>query len=133
MEYMIGWVLALAVAGLATIVGLDREQSFYPTVLIVIASYYVLFAVMGGSGNTLVIEILVACGFSLLALFGFKKNLWLVAAAMVGHGVFDFVHHVLIENPGVPHWWPGFCLAFDAMAGAWLATRLTMRKRTGAT
>ena len=103
MEYMIGLVPALTVAGLATMVGLDREQSFYPTVLIVIAPYCVLFVVMGGSGNTLVIEILVACGFSLLALFGFKKNLWLVAAAMVGHGVFDFVHHFLIENPGVPH------------------------------
>ena len=133
MEYMIGFALALAVAGSATMVGLDRERSFYPTVLIVIASYYVLFAVMGGSGQTLAIEILVACGFSLLAMLGFKRNLWLVAAAMVGHGAFDFVHHFLIENPGVPHWWPGFCLAFDAMAGGWLAARLITRKRTGAT
>jgi len=133
MEYLIGLALALAVAGAATMVGLDRDPSFYPTVLIVIASYYVLFAVMGGSGQTLIIEILVACGFSVLAMLGFKKNLWLVAAAMVGHGAFDLVHHFLIENPGVPHWWPGFCLAFDAMAGVWLAARLIMRKRTGAT
>jgi hypothetical protein len=21
-----------------------------------------------------------------------------------------------IDNPGVPHWWPGFCLAFDAFS-----------------
>lgn len=133
MEYVIGLALALAVAGVATMIGLDRERSFYPTVLIVIASHYVLFAVMGGSGQTLAIEILVACGFSLLAMLGFKKNLWLVAAAMVGPGAFDLVHHFLIENPGVPHWWPGFCLAFDAVAGGWFAARLIMRQRTGAT
>ena len=45
MEYLIGVLLALAVAGLATVVGLDRGRAFYPTVLIVIATYYVLFAV----------------------------------------------------------------------------------------
>jgi hypothetical protein len=43
---------------------------------------------------------------------------------MMGHGVFDSVHHWFIENPGVPHWWPGFCLAFDVILGAWLAPRL---------
>jgi hypothetical protein len=32
------------VVGLAVMVGFDRERVFYPTVLIVIASYYVLFA-----------------------------------------------------------------------------------------
>ena len=53
MEYLIGLILALAVAGSATAIGLDRERAFYPTVLMVIASYYVLFAVMGASPQTL--------------------------------------------------------------------------------
>ncbi len=80
MEYLIGLVLALAVVALAASVGLDRERAFYPTVLIVIASYYVLFAAMGASNRTLVIEILVATGFLLVAVFGFKKNIsgWLL-------------------------------------------------------
>ncbi len=124
MEYAIGLILSLAVAGFATIVGLDRERAFYPTVLIVIASYYVLFAVMGASGRALIVEIAAASGFVLFAILGFKRNLWFVVAAMVGHGVFDFVHHWFIENPGVPHWWPGFCLTFDVLVGAWLAVRL---------
>src|ERR1700758_2939896 len=110
MEYPIGLFLSLAVAGLATMIGLDREAAFYPTVLIVIASYYVLFAVMAASGRTLVLEIVVASGFLVFAIIGYKRNLWLVAVALVGHGVFDIVHHLLIDNPGVPHWWPGFCL-----------------------
>jgi hypothetical protein len=59
MEYLIGVILSLAVADFAAIVGFDRERSFYPTVLIVIASYYVLFALMGASRRTLVIEIVV--------------------------------------------------------------------------
>ena len=44
MEYFIGLILSLAVGVSATVIGLDRERAFYPTVLIVIASYYVLFA-----------------------------------------------------------------------------------------
>jgi hypothetical protein len=127
MEYLIGVILALAVAGFATLIGLDRGRAFYPTVLIVVASYYVLFAVMGASGRTLGMEIAVASGFCLLAVLGFKMKFWLVAAALVGHGAFDFVHHLFIDNPGVPQWWPGFCLAFDGIAGAWLAMRLMTR------
>jgi len=114
MEYLIGLILSLAVAGLATVVGFDRERAFYPTVMIVIASYYVLFAAMEASRRTLAIEILVAGGFLLVAVFGYRRNFWLVVAALIGHGIFDFVHHFVIDNPGA-HWWPGFCLAFDAL------------------
>ncbi len=124
MEYLIGLILSVAVAGFATAIGLDRERAFYPTVLIVIASYYVLFAVMGGSSQALLVEIIVATGFLVFAVLGFKRSLWFAVAAIVGHGVFDFVHHWFIENPGVPFWWPGFCLTFDVILGVWLAVRL---------
>jgi hypothetical protein len=124
MEYLIGLILALAVAGLAAITGFDRERAFYPILLIVIASYYVLFAAMGASGRTLIVEIVVASGFLLVAVLGFKRNLWWLVAALVAHGIFDFVHHMFIDNPGVPRWWPGFCLAFDVTVGGLLAIRL---------
>ena len=124
MPYVVGIVLSIGVAVLARSVGFDRDRAFYPTVIIVIASYYVLFAVMGASGRTLVLEIVIATGFSLLAVLGVKKTPWLVVTALVGHGRFDFVHSRFIDNPGVPRWWPGFCLAFDVIVGAWLAMRL---------
>jgi hypothetical protein len=124
MEYVIGLILAAAVAGSATVIGFDRERAFYPTVLIVIASYYVLFAAMGASRPTLIIEGAAASGFLLVAVLGFRKNFWLVVAALIGHGVFDFVHHLVIDNPGVPHWWPGFCLAFDEFLSVFLAVHL---------
>src|SRR5438045_2110157 len=113
MEYVVGILLAFAVAGAARIIGFDRERAFYPTVLIVVASYYVLFAVMGASSTILGIEIAVGLGFSALAVLGFKRNMWLVAAAIAGHGCFDLVHRLLIENRGVPVWWTGFCAAVD--------------------
>jgi hypothetical protein len=112
---------------LAAGVGFDRDRSFAPIVLIVIASYYILFAVIGGSQRTVVTESLVATGFLLIALIGFKRNLWLVAAAIAGHGLFDFVHGFFIDNPGVPSWWPGFCLAFDVLFGVWLVVLLVRR------
>jgi hypothetical protein len=125
MPYLAGVVLALMVSGLATLIGLDRDRAFYPTLLLVIASYYVLFAVMGGSGHALVVEILVMTGFLLVAVFGFKKSLWLVVAALAAHGVFDFFHGHVVANPGVPAWWPAFCLTYDVTAAAFLAWLLT--------
>lgn len=124
MEYLIGLALSLAVAGFATAIGLDRERAFYATALIVIASYYVLFAAIGASPRVLLIEIVVASGLLLFAVQGFKKSLWFAVAAIIGHAVFDFVHHWFIQNPGMPYWWPGFCLTFDVIFGAWLAVRL---------
>ena len=123
-EYLIGLILSVAVAGFANAIGLDRDRALYPTVLIVIASYYVLFAVMGGSSRALLVEIVVASGFLLLAVVGFKRSLWFAVAAIVGHGVFDFVHHRFIENAGVLAWWPGFCMTFDIFFGVWLAVLL---------
>lgn len=46
---LVGCVLALVVALFARVVGLDRDRAFYPTVLVVIACLYDLFAVLGGS------------------------------------------------------------------------------------
>ena len=132
MEYLIGLVLSLVVAGFASSVGFDRGRVYYPVVLIVIATYYVLFACMGASGRVVILESLIATGFLLVAVIGFKSSLWVVVAALVGHGIFDFFHHRFIENPGVPPWWPGFCLAFDVVAGGCLAVLLVRRKNSRA-
>lgn len=127
MEYLIGVVLSIAVCVFALLAGFDRDRVFYPTMLAVIATYYILFAAMGASNLAIWIESLVAGLFLGIAVAGFKTNLWLVVAALAGHGVFDFFHHLFIENPGVPGWWPGFCLAFDVIAGGFLALLLIKR------
>lgn len=121
---IVGAVLALAVGLFATLIGLDRDRAFYPTVLIVVASYYDLFAVMAGSDSALIIETLAFAGFACLAVIGFRMNAWVVAAGLVAHGLFDFLRGDLIVNPGVPAWWPEFCGSFDVVAGGYLAWRL---------
>ena len=128
MELLIGAVLALLIGLFATFVGLDRDRAFYPTVMIVIALYYALFAVMGGSVQVLMIESMVIVAFLGASVAGFKRSLWLVVAALAAHGVFDLVHGHLIENPGVPLWWPLFCLAYDVVAAAYLAWLLLRSK-----
>lgn len=129
MEYLIGAGLAVVVCAFALLAGFDRDRVFYPTMVIVIATYYILFAVMGSSLRVLALESLIAGVFLALAVTGFKKSLWLIVFALAGHGVFDFFHHRLIQNSGVPAWWPGFCLSFDVLAGAFLALLLMRRSR----
>ena len=125
---VIGVVLSVAVAVFARYVGLDRDRAFYPTVMIVIASYYVLFAAMSGSVQTVVIESVVLTLFAAAAIAGFKSSAWIVVAALAGHGVFDVVHGYVIENTGVPAWWPAWCSAYDVGAAAALAWLLRRRE-----
>jgi hypothetical protein len=128
MEYLIGVVLAaVTCVFFGMLAGFDRERIFYPMMLPPIATYYVLFAAMAGSTSALTIESLVACIFLMAMVVGFKKNLWLAAAALAGHGVFDLFHHLMIQNPGVPVWWPGFCMSFDVVAGGFFAVLLARR------
>lgn len=96
MEYLIGVFLALGVAIGASAIGFDRERSFYPTVLIVIAFLYALFAILGGSMQALLLEALPIALFVTAAVLGFKKTLW-----------WDY--------------WPGFCGTYDVVAGVYLA------------
>ena len=129
MPIVIGVALAVAVAIFARVTGLDRDRAFYPVVTIVVASLYLLFAVLGGGGSILLAEMVGAFVFISAAVIGFKKSMWLVAAALAGHGLFDAVHHRLIDNPGVPEWWPGFCAGYDVAAGAILAVLLLAERR----
>jgi hypothetical protein len=118
---LIGVLLALGLGLFATGVGLDRDRAFYPVVTIVIAAYYALFAVMGASTQTLVLEWLVGAVFLAAAASGFRWSLWIVVVALAAHGVFDLTHDAFIANAGVPDWWPEFCLTYDLTAAAFLA------------
>ena len=49
MPYVIGIVVSAGVALFGRYAGFDRDRAFYPTIMIVIAAYYVLFATISGS------------------------------------------------------------------------------------
>jgi hypothetical protein len=118
-----GVTLALATLAFAVATGFDRERAFYPVITIVVATYYDLFAVLAGSMPALGAESLGTVAFAAAAVIGLRRNLWVAAAALALHGVFDFGHDLVIANPGVPGWWPAFCGAYDVAAAfclAWL-------------
>ena len=121
LPYVVGIVLSIGVALFARLVGFDRDRAFYPTVLIVIASYYVLFAAMIGSLQTVVLESAVMAVFVIAAVAGFKRNAWIIVAGLAGHGLQDAIHGHIVANAGVPAWWPAWCLAYDVGAAAVLA------------
>ena len=125
---MVGALLALGVGFLATVAGMDRDRAFYPTVLMVVAALYALFAVIGGSTRALVLECLAGVIFLALAVAGFRSSLWLVVLGLAGHGVFDFVHGGVVSNPGVPAWWPSFCGTYDVTAAIYLTWILKTRR-----
>src|SRR5688500_3466498 len=132
MPYITGIVLAFLTGLLGRLAGFDRDRAFYPILVIVVAHYYVLFAVMGGSARAVVVESIVMTIFASIAVVGFRSSLWLIAAALAGHGAFDFVHGRFVSNPGVPSWWPAFCLGFDVFLAvflAWLLHRGNLQAR----
>ena len=122
MPIVVGVLLAIAIAALAKFTRFDEERSFYSTVLVIIASYYVLFAVLGGSNHALVWELVIAIAFSTVAIIGALFLPTLVGAGIMAHGLFDLVHDMIIENPGVPTWWPIFCGSIDVLLGLWVMT-----------
>jgi hypothetical protein len=124
MAALIGIVLALIVSVFAKLSALDRDRAFYPTVLAVIASYYDLFAVIAGSPQVVLKEVLLTSLFLVAVVLGFRRNLWIIVTALLAHGILDLFHGQLIANPGVPAWWPMFCLTYDVTAAAWLAAML---------
>ena len=102
MEYLIGFVLAAVVCVFAMLARFDRDRVFYPTMVIVVATYYILFAVMASSIPALTIESLVASAFVILAVAGFKKNLWLVATALGRSRSFRFLSSRIHSESGCP-------------------------------
>lgn len=130
MPWLIGALLALAVGVFGTVSGFDRERAFYPTVTVVVATYYLLFAVLAG-GQALPAELLGASVFVAAAVVGFRWTLWVAAVGLAGHGVFDLLHGAVIVDPGVPVWWPAFCSSYDIVAGVYLGV-LILRGRVRA-
>jgi hypothetical protein len=125
--YIVGVVLGLLTCGLFRLAGFDRDRALYPAALLAIASYYVLFAAIGGSTSALIAESVQFAVFFGLAFVGFRFSPWVLVAGLAAHGIYDFVHPHLVNNPGVPPWWPPFCLACDLVMA--LVVALLIQRR----
>ena len=121
LSFAIGFVLALVVGVFARVIGLDRERGFYPIVTMIVGTFFVLFSCIAGSTTLLLVEIAICLVFIGLGVAGFKQSLWFAVVGLGGHGVFDLIHLHVVDHPGVPVWWPGFCSGYDIAAAAFLS------------
>ena len=125
MDILAGLVAAAVIIGFGVLTRQARSMPFYSTVLGVIALVYVLFAAMAEGATVILAESGMAAVFVEVAVAAARERSdrragWLLAVALVLHGVFDLGHDALICNPAVPSWWPVFCAVVDIALGAWL-------------
>lgn len=120
MELLVGALFACAIGLSGRLSGMDRDRAMYPIILIVIASYYVLFSSMGGFDRGTASEVGVALVFGACALVGFRFSLWVVVVALALHGLIDFAHSRVSADNGAPLWWPEFCLGVDVVLAMFL-------------
>jgi hypothetical protein len=130
-SFAVGFALAIIIGLFAAVVGLGRENGFYPTMLMVIAGYYVLFAALAADLTAMTLELAGFFVFCTLAVIGFRGRPWGVVAGLIAHGLFDALHGLLFANPGAPGWWSAFCSGFDLAIAAWLGWMLAGLRRSG--
>lgn len=136
MEFIAGLIAAAAIVGLGHATRQGRSLRFYSTVLVVIALAYVLFAVMAGTVQTMIVESAVAFVFIGVSITAARWGdgqtaAFLVAGGLVAHGGYDLVHPFLVTNPVVPTWWPFFCGVVDVALGGWVLGVLQCEAVTG--
>jgi hypothetical protein len=79
-----------------------------------IAGAYPAMAIHEESPRAIVLESAASAVFVGLAAFGLRRRSRLgIAAGLVGHAVWDVVHHVSAVGTNSPRWFPAFCSAAD--------------------
>ncbi|MEO8313345.1 MAG: hypothetical protein ABI645_00990 [Pseudomonadota bacterium] len=121
MNYLFGTLLALPAMVVAYRLRPSIQKWFYSVMVVVTASFYVLFAARSDDARAMLLEGGVAVAFIAVAILSLRWGSWLVVFAMAAHAVFDVLHPLAIANPGVPSWWGGFCWTFDVAVAALLA------------
>ena len=120
MEILIGIISGLVIILAGKFTEFELSRRFYPAILIVIGLLYILFGIIDGRFEIIIFECLFAAVFIGIAFVGFKKSLLIAAVGIFLHGVFDGLHNFMIENSGVPSFYPQFCLTVDFVLAIYL-------------
>jgi hypothetical protein len=90
------------------------------TILCSIAFIYVGFSLKGNPVNSIILEVLVAIAFYLIAVIGYSRNNSLIAYGIVLHGIWDILHHrTSFVKTDIPDYWPLFCSIVDFFLGVY--------------
>lgn len=94
--------------------------------IVYIAAIYVGPAI-GSLQTADLLELAASLMFSFLALFALRGNDTLLAAAYLGHGLWDALHGPLL-HAALPVWYGPMCLGFDWVAAAFILRGLPARR-----
>ena len=90
------------------------------TILCSIAFIYVGFSLKGNTIGLVVLEVLIAVVFYLIAVIGYSKNNDLIAYGIVLHGIGDILHqNASLVKTDIPDYWPLYCLITDIICGVY--------------
>ena len=123
MPLISGAILGGATIALREIGGVMRQRGTWATTMVAIASFYVVFAIQTGDTLEIIVHSGLAAGFVILAIVGARASSWILAAALLGHGLFDVAVGSVLSNPA-PNWWGPFCLGIDVILALALAVML---------
>jgi hypothetical protein len=82
-----------------------------------------VFAIQTGDTLEIIVHSGLAAGFVILAIVGARASSWILAAALLGHGLSDVAVGSVLSNPA-PNWWGPFCLGIDVILALALAVML---------
>jgi hypothetical protein len=106
---------------------LVRDRAFYPTLLLVIASYHGLFAAMAALVHALILGAIVMTA-SVVRHCRVQGECSDDRRGAGGPWMFDAVHGAVLHNAGVPTSYPAFCVAGDVGAAGCLAWAVNPRQ-----
>jgi hypothetical protein len=116
----IGALLAVATLPLHLLFSRMHSEQFAAVLLAAIGAIYAGFGLQTGNRTQIAIEVIVALGFFSAALGGLWVTPWIVPAAYVMHGIWDYSHHKGSRLTPIPLWYPPFCAVYDWVAAAGL-------------
>jgi hypothetical protein len=105
----------------------DRQLQVLASGLVAAALIYVVAALVSGATEVVLLEIVGAAVFGLLAALGLRRASWWLAVGWALHVVWDLAAQ-LADEPVLPLWYAITCLAFDLVV-ATAILRIPIRSR----
>jgi hypothetical protein len=96
----------------------DAIEQFAAVLLAFIGAFYVGFGLQTGTRAQIITEWTVALGFFGAAMVGLWVTPWIVPAAYVVHGFWDYAHHQNSRLAPIPSWYPPLCAVLDWVPAA---------------
>jgi hypothetical protein len=124
---MVPLVLGVLLAVIAVAMAKDVKLPLrgFAVGMIVLPLVYMGFALLVGDMAAMGWEFLYGLPYFIVGVLlyrrGFAGSGLLVVALWALHAAYDVYHHALVDNAGVPGWYPALCLGFDLVMVVYLA------------